>query len=457
MIALSPPAAPKVSVLMLTYGAREWVQRSLAALVANTPACFELIILDNASPDGTGDWLEGHLAGATILRNPANVGFGPGVNQAALAARGDYLCLLNSDAMVEPGWLGPLLADLEHVAGCGVVVPRLLNLDGTLQEAGAVVGCNGATMALGYGGSPERPWHRFPLFVSYGSGACMLLRRSDFLALGGFDPIYGKGYYEDVDLCLRMAERGLRTVYEPRSVVRHVRGASSPSASVQGLLKENARRFRTRWATHLAGLPPLADLPSHPYRVLAARDAGAPDRVLIIGARQPRSADGRSARLAAAIIAAAGQARVTVIALEDPAPAEEAAWLLDAGVELIWGVGNWEDWMHRCRCHYSVAVLTDGWVAGRAMALLDAYQPQASVVLDVASPSMLTPYPLKVWDRAACVWLGAPEMAAVVAGLAPGIPTFSLPLTDGTAGGELARALATVGVLPTGPAGWGAT
>lgn len=463
-IVVSSPSEPLVSVLMLTYGAQEWVEASLRALVANTPATYELIVLDNASPDGTGDWLAAQVEGATLLRNSVNVGFGPGVNQAALSARGEYLCMLNSDAMVEPGWLEPLIADLRGVAGCGAVVPRFVNLDGTLQEAGSVVGSDGDTMALGYGDRPERPWYRFPHYVSYGSGACLCLRRSTFGALGGFDPRYGKGYYEDVDLCFRMAERGLRTVYEPRSVVRHVRGASSPGAEVLRLRMENARRFRTRWATTLAGLGSLAELPTHPYRVTAARDADVIDRVLVVGARLPRSPSDRVARLAAAIMSAAGQTRVTVIALEDPAPAEEAGWLLDSGVEVIWGVGDWGDWMGRCRGHYSVAVLADGWVGGRALTLLDAYQPQATVVLDVVDASQLMPFPLEVRRRASVVWLedgsaGAPAQARP--GLPAGVEVVQVPL--GTAGGPrlgheaLSHALAMVGVVPSGPAGWGAT
>jgi hypothetical protein len=305
----------------------------------------------------------------------------------------------------------------------------LVNLDGTLQEAGAVIGSDGQTMALGYGDSPDRPWYRFPHYVSYGSGACLCLRRSSFLGLGGFDPIYGKGYYEDVDLCLRMAAAGLRTVYEPRSVVRHVRGASSPSSEVSQLLAETAQRFRTRWATQLAELPPLAELPTHPYRVLAARDIMTPDRVLVIGAHLPRSGEDGVARLAAQIMELAGQARVTVIALEDSAPAPEAWWLLDRGVEVIWGIEDWDDWMSRALCHYSVVVLADGSVAGRAMALCDRYQPQADLVLVVAQATDVTQFPWAVRERVGAVWQ--------------------------VGGSGLAGGLGQVGIVPTGPAGWG--
>ncbi|MGH9065278.1 MAG: glycosyltransferase family 2 protein [Acidimicrobiales bacterium] len=425
---------PLVSILVLTYGAGDWVARALAALVASTAPVYELVVLDNASPDGTGSWLADNLEGATLLRNDTNVGFGPGQNQAALAARGRYLCLLNSDALVEAGWLEPLVADLEQVRDCGAVVPRLLNLDGTLQEAGAVVGAEGWTMAMGYGDDPARPWYRFPRYVSYGSGACLCLRRSTFLELGGFDARYGLGYYEDVDLCFRLREQGMRIVYEPRSVVRHVRGASSPAAGVVRLRERNAQRFRDRWPHALSFLPSLADLPAHPYRVVAARDVEAPDRVLVMGARLPRSAEDRVARLALGMMAACGETRVTVVGLADAEPAEEMASLMDAGVELVWGIDDWDDWMERCRCHYSVAVVTPGGAgtAGRALELLAAYQPQAAVVVDVEGPGELRSFPPEVLARAEAIWC-----------------------EDQWQEGDLERALAGVGVVTTGAAGWG--
>lgn len=455
------PELPSVSVVMVTYGAREWVERALAALRANTPPVYQLVLVDNASPDGTGRWLARHVEGATLCCNEVNVGFGPGVNQAVLAARGHYVCLLNSDAMVEPGWLEPLIADLEQVDSCGAVVPRFVNLDGTLQEAGAVVGSDAQTMALGYGDDPARPWYRFPHYVTYGSGACMCLRRSTFLAVGGFDPMYGKGYYEDVDLCLRLRAEGLRTVYEPRSVVRHVRGASIPGSEGARLREANAVVFRRRWSQVLRDLPPLSELVSHPYRVAAARDVDSPDRVLVIGARLPRSPQDRVARLAREMMAVAGGARVTVIALEDPAPAEEAAGLLDAGVELIWGVGDWDDWMRRCRHHYSVVVLADGWVARRALALVQAYQHQAVMVLDVARAAELGPFPGEARESAEALWCGEHD-AAVLAALGdelPGVEVLGVPLPPAadSAGDGLCAALARAGVIPTGPAGWGAT
>lgn len=452
--------SPAVSVVMLTYGGGEWVPRALEALVESTPPVYELIVVDNASPDGTGEWLEANLEGALLVRNGANVGFGPGVNQAALLAGGRHLCLLNSDALVEPGWLGWMVAALEGVPGCGAVVPRLLNLDGTLQEAGAVIGREGWTMSLGYGDDPERPWYRFPRRVPYGSGACLCLRRSTFLSLGGFDPLYGAAYYEDVDLCLRLAEVGLGVVYEPRAVVRHVRGASSPAGKVARLRDENAQRLRSRWAEVLHDLPSLADLPVHPYRAAAARDTDAPDRVLLVGSRLPGGPAGRAGALALGLVGVAGRARVTVIGLDDPEPQEDASWLLDAGVEVIWGVTDWDDWMRRHLCHFSAAVVLgggDGGFLGRAARLLDRYQPQAAVVLDGES----APGALGLFGGRAAgvhVWCRDEGDAASAAGAAAD-PGVEVAVAPGAVEGrgwreEMAAAVGRLGITPTGPACW---
>lgn len=412
-VQLPEVAAPLVSVLMLTYGARDWVEEAVGALVANTAPVYELIVVDNASPDGTADWFAERFPGATLVRNARNVGFGPGNNQAALLASGRYLCFLNSDAMVEPGWLDPMVGDLELVRGCGAVVPRLLNIDGTLQEAGSVIGAKGETMAIGFGDDPDRPWYRFPRFVDYGSAACMMMERSVFQDHGGFDPAYGAAYYEDADLCMRLRRAGQKVVYEPRAKVRHVRGASSSSAAVLRLRDRNAEVFARRWSGTLGARPVLEDLPGHPYRVAAARDADVADRFLLLASRLPRSSEDRMAALALAIAGAAGDARVTMVGLEEESPVEEAAWLLAAGIELVWGVTDWADWLWRCMCHYSVVVLGDPRAGSRMQALLPLYQPGAALVLDT---SVFPPdaYPPSVRDKAVAMW--GPDVAGPAMG-----------------------------------------
>ena len=139
MIRFPSVARPDVSVVMVTYGGWEWVAKALRALAENTPPCYEVVIVDNASPDGTGQELERSVLGATIVRNDRNVGFGAGANQGALHAVGRYLFFLNSDAFPQPGWLPPLVELLDGDPRAGAAAPCLVEPDGTLQEAAGLL------------------------------------------------------------------------------------------------------------------------------------------------------------------------------------------------------------------------------------------------------------------------------------------------------------------------------
>src|SRR5439155_6254234 len=212
---------PLVSTVMVLYGGGKVAARAISALADNTEPCFELVLVDNASPDDSLARVEKHAEGATIIRNESNRGFGGACNQGAEQARGRYLCFLNSDALVEPGWLPPLLETLEG-PGVGAVAPMYLNENGTLQEAGSVVDSIGHCHMVGRDGDPRDFAHRFRREIDFGSAACMLMRAELFHELGGFDERYTPGYFEDTDLCFKLHERGLRTIYQPRSPVVHV-------------------------------------------------------------------------------------------------------------------------------------------------------------------------------------------------------------------------------------------
>ncbi|HLH28890.1 MAG TPA: glycosyltransferase family 2 protein, partial [Acidimicrobiales bacterium] len=278
---MTPTGPPLVSVVMVTYGGTQWIRPAVDALAANTAASYELIIVDNASPPETIELLRS-IDDATVIFNDRNVGFGPGANQGALHATGTYVCILNSDAFVEPGWLPPLIEALEQDPTAGAAVPRLLHIDGRLQEAGGVVGCDGSTRALGDGDDPEALPYRFRRYADYGSAACLVMRRRVFAEVGGFDPAYPLGYCEDVDLCFALGERGLKTVYEPRSRVRHVRWGSSSRVESERRVFANQPILLARWRERLAARPSFALPPFPDHDILQARDAESLDRVLIV-------------------------------------------------------------------------------------------------------------------------------------------------------------------------------
>jgi O-antigen biosynthesis protein len=385
-IEFSPSQNPLLSVVMVTYGGGEWLDRSLKALIENTDPCYEVIIVDNASPDGTGHRLLADVRGARLLLNERNIGFGPAANQGALHAVGRYLCFLNSDAMVQPGWLEPLIRALEDDPVAGAALPCLLNLDGSLQEAGSMVGMEGGTRAIGDREESTEFVFRFRRYVDYGSAACLVIRRSTFLALGGFDPAYPIAYYEDVDLCFSLSELGLRTVYEPRSRVVHVRGASSDRGLAQQLMESNRVIFRRRWGDKLAVRPSLAHLYKNPHRVIAGRDVDSLDRLLFIDDRVPHvdrgSGDPRMAKLLTEVADLWPDARVTLFAVHGREAERYARPLLERGIEVVAGRSDWEDWLASRRFHYSVVVVSRPNNAEHFDPIIRRTQPQALRVYD---------------------------------------------------------------------------
>ena len=255
-IVFPPVQRPRVSVLIVTFGARDLVEKALRALVAYTEPVYEVIIIDNGSPADVLELLREGVRGARIVENGRNVGFGPACNQAAGYARGEALFFLNSDAFVHEGWLPPMLETLDGDPSVAAVGPRVLNTDGTLQEAGSILYRDGCTAFRGFGEDPTRPEYLEPCVVDYASASCLLVRRRAFHDVGGFDPVYAPAYFEDVDLCLALAERGGKTVYEPRAVVTHVRGGASPTSTSLAIWSRNRPVFEARWRHRLTSCPP---------------------------------------------------------------------------------------------------------------------------------------------------------------------------------------------------------
>ncbi|MDX6646582.1 MAG: hypothetical protein QOK40_2309 [Miltoncostaeaceae bacterium] len=345
---------PTVSVIVVTYGQWRWTQRALRALRDHTEGDYEVVIVDNASPDETPQRLADEVRGARVILNRANHGFGPGANQGAACALGRHLLFLNSDAMVRAGWLAPMLQSLER-EDVAAVSPRLLNFDGSLQEAGAIVWRDGSVLVYGAGDDPWRAEYRFRRDIDYGSGACLMVRREAFAAVGGFDPAYAPAYFEDVDLCLCLAARGGRIVYEPRSVVVHAVSASSGSDRAMELYLRNLSTFSDRWAETLAPRPTLQ--PTITRRLaLLGRDARAEERVLVVVDRIPDD-DGLPALVGSVLASRWPSVRVTLLPSREPAVRAAAAPLENAGVEVADTGGDPSGWLQERSGHYGIVML----------------------------------------------------------------------------------------------------
>ncbi len=218
------PGTPGLlSVLIPVFNQLELTRACLTALEHHSSGPLEIIVVDNASSDGTAEFLA--ATPHVHVRNERNLGFARASNHAAAAARGEWLLLLNNDTEVLPGWDAALRQELANPA-TGAVGLRLLYPDRTIQHAGLVFG-------------PDHlPWHVFRGFPAEApevmkrrrlwalTGACLGLRRETWQALGGLDENF-INCYEDVDLCLRVRALGLDCVYRPDGAVLHHEGRSA--------------------------------------------------------------------------------------------------------------------------------------------------------------------------------------------------------------------------------------
>jgi GT2 family glycosyltransferase len=213
---------------------------------------LEVIVVDDASTDGTAGYLES-CSGIRVIRHPQKQGLAQSVNDGAVAASGRYLHILDHDTLVTPGWMPPLLHTFEMRDRVGAVCSQLRSRDGKVSEAGAVIWRDGQGMRYGVGRQPTDAGVAFPREVDYGSVASVMIRAEVFHALGGFAGDFTGAHYEGADLCLRIRDNGYRVAYQPDSVVLHFDSDSTPdAASAEGAQDEMHRRFVAKWQPHLA-------------------------------------------------------------------------------------------------------------------------------------------------------------------------------------------------------------
>jgi GT2 family glycosyltransferase len=245
---------PRLSVITPLYNCLAHTQEMVASLRASMPdwMTYEVILVDDASTDGTRAWLATLKEPFRVVLNDVNLGFGASSNRGAAVARGRVLAFLNNDLVLRPGWLGPMMGALNRLGPrAGVVGNVQLNAStGEVDHSGIVVDLKGKPVH-----DRELPCLTSRLLspdrtIPAATGACMLIRTDTWRRLGEFDEAYRNGC-EDVDLCLRARAAGLTNVIALDSrVLHHV--SSSPGRKLRD--EENTRRLVLRWRDELAEL-----------------------------------------------------------------------------------------------------------------------------------------------------------------------------------------------------------
>lgn len=237
---------PLISVVIVTYNSSQDIAACLAALQEVDYPRLEVIVVDNASSDGTADLVAASFPAARLVRSRANLGFAGGNNRGFTLCRGEIVLVLNPDVRLYPAAPAAFAAAFAADATMGVAGAKLLYPDGkTIQHAGAVVDLPLATTHHRGDGEQDSGQYDQPAAAEFVTGAALALRRSVIADLGGFDSGFYPAYYEDADLCYRARAAGWQVMYTPQAVGLHRTASTIAPASeaYYGFLHANRVRF----------------------------------------------------------------------------------------------------------------------------------------------------------------------------------------------------------------------
>lgn len=239
---------PVVSIIIPVFNNWQFTYKCLQSVSRHTRGSYEVIVVDNHSTDMTPQLLAS-ASGIRIITNASNEVFVNACNQAAAMARGEYLLLLNNDTEVTEGWLDAMLEPFAD-ARTGIVGAKLVYPNGSLQEAGGIIWRDGTGCNFGHGDDPDQPQYSYRRAVDYCSGACLMLSRTLWERVGGFDTRYAPAYYEDTDLCFSVRALNLNVIYQPAAHVIHYGGASAGKETSSGYKRFqeiNRHKFVEKW------------------------------------------------------------------------------------------------------------------------------------------------------------------------------------------------------------------
>jgi glycosyltransferase involved in cell wall biosynthesis len=261
-----PDERPLVSVIVPTRDQLELLADCVDGVLTRTDYDpLELIIVDNDSEDPESRRLLSDLAKnqrVRVMRHPGAFNFASMINQAVRAARGEVVALLNNDVnVISPAWLEEMVSHAIR-PGVGAVGAKLLYPDGRVQHAGIALGVS-QTAGHFFHQSPRDDPGRFGFLaltrqVSAVTAACMALRRSVYLEVGGMDEVNLPIVFNDVDLCLRLGERGYRVIWTPHAELYHRESATrglDERGECSARLERDAESLRRRWGAKLNSDP----------------------------------------------------------------------------------------------------------------------------------------------------------------------------------------------------------
>lgn len=271
---------PLVSIVIPVYNQFEFTYNCIQSIVKNSgEIAYEILIANDCSTDLTTQ-IDQIIHGVKCITTEQNVRFLLNCKNAAKHVRGSYILFLNNDTQVMENWLEPLVSLIESKDDIGMVGSKLIYPDGLLQEAGGILWKDGSAWNYGNRQNPNLPEFNYVKEADYISAASVMIRRTLWEEIGGFDERFVPAYYEDTDLAFTVRSKGYRVMYQPKSVVVHFEGVSNGTDTSTGLKAyqvENGKKFYEKWKSVLE-----RDHFENGQEVFNARDRSAKKETILV-------------------------------------------------------------------------------------------------------------------------------------------------------------------------------
>jgi len=240
--------APVLSIILVNFNDEAHLPECLSSIEVHAGGIdLEVIVVDNASTDGSAALVAERFPRVRLIRNEKNEGFGRANNRAVRESRGEFLLFMNTDVVLHPGALDLLMEEMRTHPDTGVTGPALLTPSGRLQASfGGRTGFFSELAKKGFLNG-LRTWslrkETTPYKVRWVSGAFLLTRRQAFLDVGGFDEGFFL-YFEDIDLCERILDKGWKVIFLPEAVSLHHGGAVTSARPLRSRVEYRKSQLR---------------------------------------------------------------------------------------------------------------------------------------------------------------------------------------------------------------------
>jgi GT2 family glycosyltransferase len=219
------PTNPIVSVIIVNYNGKRFLEECISSLFAQTYKNLEIIVVDNASSDGSVEYLRSCYMGLIIVENPSNLGFAGGANIGIRKSRGSFIVTLNNDTWADCYCIERLLREMARNDSIGMCATKMLFPDGSINSTGICISRSGAAWDRGMFEEDRGQYNTSEEIFGPCAGAA-LYRKSMLDEIGLFDEDFFL-YMEDVDLAFRGQLAGWKCIFVPRAIVYHYHGGTA--------------------------------------------------------------------------------------------------------------------------------------------------------------------------------------------------------------------------------------